>query len=115
MDLPTLLAKECTSCTQKTPPLSGEQARSYLSLLSKWQVNNHKLEREIKTKDFEQALLLANDIGKIAQAQNHHPDLNISWGKLTITVFTHAINGLSENDFILAAKLDNLFKQKFGT
>lgn len=108
MDLPQLLTKECIPCTAKTPIINKVQAQSYLMLLTNWSLKNGKLERKLNTKNFDQALGLANKIGQIANQQNHHPDLYISWGKLLITIYTHAINGLSENDFILAAKLDHL-------
>lgn len=108
MELPQLLIKECIPCTTKTPIINQAQAQSYLMLLTNWSLKNGKLERKLKTKNFEQALSLANMIGQIANQQNHHPDLYISWGQLVITIYTHAINGLSENDFILAAKLDRL-------
>jgi len=111
MDLPELLAKECISCSNKIAHLNKTQVRSYLNLLSNWRLQEDKLEREIKTKNFKQSLLLANEIGLIAEQQNHHPDLYISWGILRISVFTHAINGLSENDFILAAKIDKLLEK----
>ncbi len=112
MDLKELLAKECISCSNEVTRLSEIQARSYLNLLSDWRLQDFRLEKDVKTKNFEQALLLANALGKIAAEQNHHPDLYISWGLLKISIFTHAINGLSENDFILAAKLDRLLAQE---
>ncbi len=71
-------------------------------------VDGHHLVREVRRKDFREALRLANAIGEIAESQKHHPDLLVSWGRLTVTLFTHAIDGLHENDFIMAARIDEL-------
>jgi len=108
MDLTELLAKECFACTKKTQRFDIEQSKFYLKILPKWRLSEEKLERKIGTKDFEQALIIANQIGEIAKRQNHHPDLHISWHNLKIEIYTHSIQGLSENDFILAAKIDEL-------
>lgn len=75
-------------------------------------IDGRRLEREISLKDFRQSIGLANRIGEIAEGQNHHPDLLVSWGKLRITLFTHAIGGLHENDFILAARIDALLRSE---
>jgi len=71
-------------------------------------VDGRHLQREIRRKDFRESLKLANSIGEIAESQRHHPDLLVSWGRLVVTLFTHAINRLHENDFILAARMDEL-------
>ncbi len=71
-------------------------------------VDGHHLLREVRRRNFRDALALANAIGEIAEAQMHHPDLLVSWGRLTVTLFTHAIDGLHENDFIMAARIDEL-------
>ena len=71
-------------------------------------MEGHHLEREIKLKNFRQAMALANRIAEIAESQGHHPDLLVSWGRLKVTFFTHAIDGLHENDFIMAARVDAL-------
>jgi 4a-hydroxytetrahydrobiopterin dehydratase len=113
MDLSSLLTKECVSCTNKTPKLTESQIQQYLRLCPQWHLIRGKLEREIKTKNFEEALSLANQIGKIAQEQNHHPDLFVSWGLIKISIFTHANKSLSENDLILAAKIDAHLLREF--
>ena len=69
-------------------------------------MDSHHLEREFAFKNFRQAMTLANEIAEIAEDQKHHPDMLVGWGRLRITLFTHAIDGLHENDFILAAKID---------
>ena len=74
-----------------------------------WQVMNaHHLEKEFKFKDFRQALNFTNAIGELAEAQSHHPDIYLAWGTVKLTVWTHKVDGLTESDFILAAKADEL-------
>jgi 4a-hydroxytetrahydrobiopterin dehydratase len=69
-------------------------------------VNNHHLEREYKFPDFKAALAFTNKVGAIAEEQGHHPDIYVAWGKVRVTIWTHKIDGLTESDFILAAKID---------
>jgi 4a-hydroxytetrahydrobiopterin dehydratase len=96
-------------CSVGTKPLKGTS----LQLLQKelhdnWQIiDEHHLERTFKTRDFKDALHLTNRIGKLAEEENHHPDICLSWGKVKVVLYTHKIDGLSENDFILAIKIDN--------
>lgn len=71
-------------------------------------VDDHHLERSFKFKNFKEALEFTNAVAKIAEQEQHHPDIYLAWGKVKITLWTHKINGLSENDFILAAKIDKL-------
>lgn len=71
-------------------------------------VNDHHLEREFIFSDFREALKFTNQVGELAESQGHHPDIYLAWGKVRITLWTHKINGLSESDFILAAKIDQL-------
>jgi len=107
---PPLARRQCVPCRGGVPPLSLERLASLRGQVSKsWEiVDGHHLVREIRRKNFREALKLANAIGEVAEAQNHHPDLLVSWGKLTVTLFTHAIDGLHENDFIMAARIDEL-------
>lgn len=90
------------------PPLTRAEAEILLKQIPDWQLNDSATEiaREIRVANFRAALLLANRVGDIAEAEGHHPDLTVSWGKLGIRLTTHAISGLSENDFIMAAKID---------
>ena len=105
-----LAQKECVPCKGGTPPLKGEE----LVLLQKqlaegWRVvNSHHLERDFKFPDFRQALSFTNRVGELAEQQNHHPDIYLAWGKVKLTLWTHKIGGLSENDFVFAAKVDEL-------
>lgn len=105
-----LAKKECKPCDGKTPPLKGEALKQMQSQLgSEWQVlNEQKLEREFKFPDFRSALEFVNQVGEIAEEQNHHPDIYFTWGRARIQIWTHSINGLSENDFILAARISEL-------
>ena len=74
-----------------------------------WQVvAERQLEKEYKFKDFREALAFTNRVGELAEAQGHHPDIYLAWGKVKLTVWTHKINGLTESDFVLAAKADRL-------
>jgi 4a-hydroxytetrahydrobiopterin dehydratase len=102
--------RNCVPCRGGIPPLGAEQVEQLRRQISEeWSVvDGHHLVREVKLKNFRQAMALANRVAEIAEAQGHHPDLLVSWGKLTVTLFTHAINGLHENDFIMAARVDAL-------
>ena len=102
--------KKCQPCNSKTPPLSAERAEKLLEELNAdWQiVEGHHLRREFRFKDFAAALEFVNRIGEIAESENHHPDIHLAWGRVVVEIWTHAIDALSENDFILAAKLDQL-------
>jgi 4a-hydroxytetrahydrobiopterin dehydratase len=106
----SLKDKHCIPCQGGVPPLSSEMAKKLLqSLSADWQINkSHHLYANYKFADFMQALDFANKIAVIAEAEGHHPDLTISWGSCAIEIWTHKINGLSESDFILAAKIADL-------
>ena len=102
-----LASRECVPCRGGTPPLTRSEFEPLLAELQGWKVeNDHKLQKTIKTKDFKEALELANKFGEIAEEQQHHPDLLVRWGELRVELWTHKIDGLSEADFILAAKFD---------
>lgn len=104
-----LSARECVPCRGGVPPMEGDEIRSLLGELSGWQViNEHHLSKEYKFKNFREALAFVNRVGALAEEQGHHPDICFGWGKAEITIWTHKIDGLTESDFILAAKIDNL-------
>jgi 4a-hydroxytetrahydrobiopterin dehydratase len=105
-----LAQKECKPCREETPPLKGNELNHILSQLGGgWRViAEQRLEREFKFKDFLSALSFVNRVGEIAEKQNHHPDIYFTWGHARIQIWTHSINGLSESDFILAAKINEL-------
>jgi 4a-hydroxytetrahydrobiopterin dehydratase len=104
-----LASKACVPCRGGVPPLKGEQLKGYRSQVPAWQVvNDHHLERTFKFPDFKTALAFANQVGNLAEEQGHHPDILLAWGKVAVTIWTHKIDGLTESDFILAAKVDRL-------
>jgi 4a-hydroxytetrahydrobiopterin dehydratase len=105
-----LAEKECVPCKGGVPPLKGPELASVKSKLNGgWQViNEHHLEKEYSFKDFRQALDFTNKVGELAESQGHHPDIYLTWGKVKLTIWTHKINGLTESDFVLAAKADKL-------
>lgn len=105
-----LQKKKCRPCEGGTQPLSGEDLTMYTREVSaEWKVvDGKKIHREFRFKNFVEALAFANNVGAIAEEEGHHPDLFVSYGKVGVELWTHAIGGLSENDFILAAKIDLL-------
>ena len=109
-----LTEKKCSPCEKGTKPLPPEKVREYLREIHGWQLlHNRTLRREFITKDFMEAVRLIQDISRIAEEENHHPDLHLTvYRRLAIELSTHSIGGLSENDFILAAKIDTLHKEK---
>jgi len=107
--LTTLAQKKCVPCRGGVPPLTPERIRPLQSQLKGWEViEHHHLRKQFKLADFRSALDLVNRIGEIAEREDHHPDICFGWGKAEITIWTHKINGLTESDFILAAKIDSL-------
>jgi 4a-hydroxytetrahydrobiopterin dehydratase len=106
-----LAEKKCLACHGSPPLLAEAQINSLLGQLSNWQVEGGKfLTRQYKSADFISALSLANKVGAIAEEEQHHPDLLVIWGMLGIKIWTHAAHSLTENDFILAAKIDRLMQ-----
>ena len=105
-----LVNKKCVPCEGGTPPLSAEEIKNYLAELKDgWEVlESQKIIKEFKFKDFKQAMEFVNKVAGIAEQEGHHPDFAIHYNKVEIILWTHAVGGLSENDFILAAKIDNI-------
>lgn len=105
-----LAKKECKPCDSKTPPLKGEALKQMQSRLGgDWKVlDEQRLEKEFKFPDFRHALEFVNDVGEVAEEQNHHPDIYFTYGQARIQIWTHSVKGLTENDFVLAAKIDEL-------
>lgn len=103
-----LAARQCVPCRGGVPPLRGDKSRSLLAWLDAgWRlVDDHHLEREYAFPDFAEALAFVNRVGAIAETENHHPDIHLAWGKVRVMIWTHKIDGLTESDFILAAKID---------
>lgn len=105
-----LVHKECTPCKGGVPPLKGKELSDLLAKLrSGWKViEGHHLEKTYRFKDFREALGFTNRVGELAEKVNHHPDILLTWGKVKITIWTHKIDGLTESDFIFAAKADSV-------
>jgi 4a-hydroxytetrahydrobiopterin dehydratase len=102
--------KSCVPCRGGVPPLNAQEIESYRKQVgTSWKVNSQgHLHKEFIFDDFMGAMNLANKIAVVAEKEGHHPDLTIAWGKCTVEIWTHKINGLTESDFILAAKIDQL-------
>jgi 4a-hydroxytetrahydrobiopterin dehydratase len=104
-----LAEKTCVPCRGGVPPLEGEELQKMEAQVLGWQVvEGHHLSKSFTFPDFVTALAFVNRVGEVAEQQGHHPDLFLSWGKVEVKTWTHKIDGLTESDFILAAKIDRL-------
>jgi 4a-hydroxytetrahydrobiopterin dehydratase len=103
-----LAAESCVPCRGGVPPLRGAELETLSrGLGAGWSVvREHHLEKEFRFPDFASALAFTNRVGAIAEAEGHHPDLHLAWGKVGVTIWTHAIDGLTRSDFVLAAKIE---------
>lgn len=103
--------KTCVPCQGGIPPLTPEEADKLLAEAPKWKLleNSTRLQRNYAFDNFVDALAFVNKVGDLAEAEGHHPDITFGWGYCTIVFYTHKINGLHENDFIMAAKTNNLY------
>jgi 4a-hydroxytetrahydrobiopterin dehydratase len=102
-----LAEKTCVPCRGGVPPLNADETKQLAAQVNNWNVvNNHHIEKEFRFSDFKTALDFVNRVGAIAEEQGHHPDIYLAWGKARVTIWTHKIDGLTESDFILAAKID---------
>ncbi len=101
--------KHCVPCEGGTQPLKVDEAEKYLNDVPDWSIKDGKsIEREFRFKDFKEAVKFVNRVAKIAESEGHHPDIYIFYNRVTLSLSTHAIGGLSENDFILAAKINSV-------
>lgn len=104
-----LAGERCRELPAGTPPLGDEEARTLSAAIApEWRVGPDELRREINLKSFSAAFGLATRIALLAEAQGHHPDLEVGWGRLVVHLATHSVGGLSRNDFIMAARIDRL-------
>lgn len=105
-----LAKKNCKPCEEKTGLLPEDEVLHLLEETDKWTiVENKQIEKSLRFKDFKSAVAFINKVADIADQEGHHPDFCLtSWNKVTFTLSTHSIGGLSENDFILAAKIDQI-------
>ncbi|HNB23141.1 MAG TPA: 4a-hydroxytetrahydrobiopterin dehydratase [Candidatus Melainabacteria bacterium] len=107
----TLTQKKCIPCSGGTPQLTESERESFLKEIEGWQVDEEKkLVKTFSFSDFNGPMELANKCWQVAESEGHHPDLFVAWGKLTVEIWTHAVGGLTESDFILAAKIDEAAK-----
>ena len=101
--------KHCRACELGEGKLDEVATNALLTHTPNWKIiNNHEIFRKFEFKNFALALAFVNEVGKIAESEGHHPDIKFGWGYVEITLTTHAVDGLSENDFILAAKIDKI-------
>jgi 4a-hydroxytetrahydrobiopterin dehydratase len=104
-----LASKQCTACKTGTSALARSEITPLLAQLRGWEViDDHHLRKNWTFPDFAGALEFVNRVGDLAEREDHHPDLSFSWGKARVELWTHKVNGLTENDFIMAAKIDEL-------
>ncbi|HWR15131.1 MAG TPA: 4a-hydroxytetrahydrobiopterin dehydratase [Terriglobales bacterium] len=104
-----LAEKSCVPCRGGIPALKGKELEELHAQVPDWEiVNEHHLKRAFTFKDFVSALVFVNKVGEVAETEGHHPDIYLAWGKAEITIWTHKVDGLTESDFILAAKIDNV-------
>ena len=108
-----LSKKKCIPCEGNIPPFDFTEIHKYLKKVDGWDVKkneqeNYYLIKKFKFKNFKESQNFVNQAGDIAEKENHHPDIFFGWGYAQIKIFTHAINGLAESDFVLAAKIDKI-------
>ena len=102
----------CVACEAGTPPMSMQLAEEMLSQVPGWELAENKLTRRFRFKDFKEAMAFVNKVADLAESEGHHPDIYISWNRVRLELTTHAIKGLSENDFIMAAKVSEMMNDK---
>ena len=105
-----LAKKNCIPCKGDTPPLKGDALTHLIGQLGHgWEiVKDHHLEKTFPFPDFQTALDFTNKVGAIAEKEGHHPDIHLAWGKCRVVIWTHKIDGLTESDFVLAAKIEGI-------
>lgn len=107
----SLADRTCVPCKGGTPALKGDAIAPLVAEVPEWGApNEHHLFRAFRFPDFQKALGFVNRVGAVAEEQGHHPDLLLAWGKVEVTIYTHKIDGLTESDFVLAAKIDRLYQ-----
>lgn len=114
MDSSPLEQKKCRPCEGLSNKLPAEKVAALSHEVDHWNIiDDNRIEKYFRFKDFREALDFVNQVGAIAESENHHPDIHIvDWNRVLLSLSTHAIGGLSENDFILAAKIDELMREK---
>lgn len=110
-----LANQQCVPCQGGVPPMEPEEIEEMITKLDDaWTaVNDHHLKRTFEFEDFEEALAFTNDTGAIAEEEGHHPNIHLSWGEATVEIYTHKIDGLHKADFVLAAKIDEVYHDQY--
>ena len=104
-----LASKTCVPCQGGVPPLTGEALGVLAAQVEGWEVvDEHHLQKTYRFSDFKSALRFVNQVGELAEEQGHHPDIELAWGRVGVKIWTHKIDGLTESDFVLAAKVDRI-------
>lgn len=106
-----LMKKHCVPCEGGMPPLSNKKEDEFVSQVADWVLvrdGTHRITRQFKFKDFRKAMAFVNKVAEIANKEDHHPDIKIVYNKVSLDFFTHAVGGLSENDFIMASKINEI-------
>lgn len=107
-----LTKKHCVPCEGGDPPLPDEKEDEFIKQVQDWILlrdGTHKITKQFKFKNFKESMDFVNKVADLAESEGHHPDIKIVWNKVQLDLFTHAVGGLSENDFIMAAKIDKLY------
>jgi len=111
MTIYNLSSKRCIPCEGGTPPLTAQEVENFLKEVSSiWKLEGNKIFADFKFKDFKLAMKFINKVADLAEIEDHHPAIEVNYNKVKLVLWTHAIGGLSENDFILAAKIDEILK-----
>ncbi|HET9496425.1 MAG TPA: 4a-hydroxytetrahydrobiopterin dehydratase [Chloroflexia bacterium] len=103
-----LTQRHCVPCEGGTPPMDPETAREMMAQVPGWELGDNKLTRRFKFRDFAEAMAFVNRVADLSEAEGHHPDIHISWNRVRLDFTTHAIKGLSDNDFIMAARTNEI-------
>tara|TARA_B100001123_G_C15225511_1_gene993004 strand:+ start:149 stop:481 length:333 start_codon:yes stop_codon:yes gene_type:complete len=105
-----LINKKCTPCSGNTPKLSKKEIETIILKIDNWKINDNyeMIFKKFSFKNFKDAITFANVVGDLSEKEGHHPDISLGWGYCLIMIHTHAIKGLSDNDFILASKIDKI-------
>jgi 4a-hydroxytetrahydrobiopterin dehydratase len=111
MELSALVKKRCVPCDENTPPMSRQNAHKCLKQIPGWALTRDSIVKEFRFRSYLKGLEFAYSLGKVAEEQNHHPDILIGWRRVRVTLTTHDIKGLSENDFIMAAKAEKILRE----
>jgi len=109
-----LVNRRCEPCEGGTAPLDDKDEDTLHAEVPSWGIRRegtHHIDRKFTFKDFRESMAFVNDVAKLAESEGHHPEIEISWNKVRMVLFTHAIGGLSRNDFIMAAKIDEIYRK----